>query len=217
MLPGPTPSATGASARGLARTARSRRPAAGPRRRAHPLRGRALRRLALLVGCLAALLAAPPGLGAVELCSAEGQALMRSVGIGESQIAAVCEKAARASAPLTLSVQRTQDELGYCRVTLALTNNTTLHLNALVLTVEQARYDGFHFRNVLPGGTGYASANSRNLLACDELVPAPLTFHWPVSLRIGDRTPVGRQLLHYRPYLLDPRLAWDQPESGRDP
>jgi len=161
------------------------------------------------------LLARPAPAAAVELCSVEGRALMRSVGIREDQIVALCAEAARASAPLTVAIKRTEDQLGYCRITLALTNNTTLHLNALVLTVERARYDAFRFLNVSPGGTGYASANSRSLLACDELGQLPLTFHWPVSLRIGDRAPTGRQLLFYRPTLLDARLAWDQPISGR--
>lgn len=164
----------------------------------------------LALAALAALAAALPA-GAVELCSAEGRALMRSVDISEAQIAAVCAKAARASAPLTLDVQRTQDELGYCRVTLALTNNSTLYLGALALTVEQARFHPFRFHDIPPGGTGYASANSRIALACDELGAVKLTFHWPVSLRIGDRSPTGRQLEYYRPYLLDSVLAW----SGR--
>jgi hypothetical protein len=162
--------------------------------------------LALLV----ALLAAPSAARAVELCSAEGQALMRSEKITPAQIERLCDKAARAAAPLTLTLRRTRDELSYCRVTLELINNSTQHVNLLVLTVEEARFHPFQFRNVAPGGTGYASANSRILMSCSELDERKLTFHWPASLRIGDRTPSGMQLQHYRPYLLSPRLAWSR-------
>jgi hypothetical protein len=165
---------------------------------------------ALLLGvALAGLLAAPAPARAVEICSAAGRALMRSADIGEDRIQAVCRQAERAAAPLTLGVKRTEDEIGYCRVTLSLTNNSTLYLNAMVLTVEEARFHPFQFRNISPGGTGYASANSRVLMSCSELGERRLTFHWPASLRIGDRSPTGQQLQHYRPHLLSPRLAWN--------
>jgi hypothetical protein len=164
----------------------------------------ALPLLALLCGV------APAPAAGVELCGPEAQTLMRSVGIAQAQIDALCAKVARAAAPLTLALVRTRDELGYCRVTLALTNNSTLHLNVLVLTVEDARFHPFRFLNVLPGGTGHASANSRVLLACDELPELKLVFHWPASLRIGDRSPTGQQLAHYRPQLLDPVLEWSR-------
>jgi hypothetical protein len=188
---------------------RTGRLGAGPRRR------RALLRLAVTAFCAGALgLAACGSARAVELCSQEGRALMRSVHISEAKIKAVCEKEARGSAPLTLRIHRTEDELGHCRVTLALVNNSTLYLNALVLTVEQARFAPFHFSNISPGGTGYASASSRVLVDCVELREVRLAFHWPPSLRIGDRSPDGQQLLYYRPYLLDRRLAWS--ESGTE-
>ncbi len=174
-------------------------------------RAQARGRLAWRLGwalALGLLLARPAPASAIELCSEEGRELMRSVDIPQAKIDAVCEQAARASAPLTLRVRSTRDEQGYCRVTLALINNSTLYLNALVLTVEEARFPPFEFRNITPGGTGYASENSRILLACNELQTEKLAFRWPASLRLGDRVPTGRQLLHYRPYLLDPRLAW---------
>lgn len=170
-----------------------------------------------LVLALALLASLPHAAHAVELCSEEGRALMRSVHISESKIKAVCEREARASAPLTLRIDRLQDELGHCRVVLALANNTTLYLNALVLTVDAARFAPFYFRNITPGGTGYASATSRILMACSELREVPLGFHWPPSLRIGDRSLEGQRLLHYRPYLLDSRLAWTQPGSEGEP
>lgn len=166
---------------------------------------------------LALLLSLPRPAQAVELCSEEGRALMRSVHVSEAKIRAVCEKEARASAPLTVRIVRARDELGHCRVTLALANNTTLYLNALVFTVDGARFAPFHFRNITPGGTGYASATSRVLTACSELREVPLAFHWPPSLRIADRSPEGARLLHYRPYLLDSRLAWSQSGSEAVP
>ena len=170
----------------------------------------------LATGLLGVMLSIiPASAAAIELCSLEGRTLMRSVDIDEGKIAALCAKAARAAAPLTLRLVRMQDDLSHCRVTLALTNNSTLTLNALVLTTEQARFQPFHFRAIAPGGTGYASASSRILLACDELTALKLAFHWPVSLRIGDRFPAGKQLQHYRPYLLDPVLAWSDP-NGQD-
>jgi hypothetical protein len=193
---------------------------------AHPAgivggRGRRRGRPPPLAGALlcaaALLLCAPAAARAVELCSAEGRALMRSVHISEAQIRAVCAKEARGAAVLTLRVARTEDELGHCRITLALANNSTLYLNALGLTVAEARFAPFQFADVTPGGTGYASASSRILMACGELRELRLVFIWPPSLRIGDRSPEGRQLLYYRPYLLDSRLAWSQSGSEGSP
>ncbi len=60
----------------------------------------------------------------------------------------------------------------------------------------------------MPGGTGYASASSRILLACDELDRLGLALHWPASLRIGDRSLNGRRLRRYKPVLLGEVLAW---------
>ncbi len=68
----------------------------------------------------------------------------------------------------------------------------------------------FHFADVLPGGTAHASANSRILMACDELGRMNLRFHWPAGLRIGGRTPGGRRAERFKPYLLDAELAWKQ-------
>lgn len=187
------PTGAGATARGA------------PGRAAGRLAWRLAWALALALGVL---LARPAPLRAIELCSEEGRELMRSVDIPEAKIDALCEQAARASAALTLRIKSTRGEQGYCRVTLALTNNSSQYLNALVLTVEEARFPPFEFRNITPGGTGYASENSRILLACDELRTLKLAFRWPASLRLGDRAPTGRQLLHFRPYLLDARLAW---------
>lgn len=169
-----------------------------------------LGRLTVVVAVAAAVSFAATGAAAIELCGTKARVLMRSVGISEVQIERLCAEAARASALLTLNLVRAEDELGYCRVTLALTNNSTEYLNSLVVASEGARFDLFRFSNVLPGGTAYASANSRILLACDELPDMKLTFHWPVSLRIADRSPDGRHLQRYKPYLLDPILGWSR-------
>ena len=150
-------------------------------------------------------------LSAMELCGAQSKVLMRSVGITTTQISALCTKVERSSVSLTLAVHRTEDELGYCRVTLALINRSAEYLNSLVMTTEKSRFDLFRFRNVSPGGTGYASANSRIPLSCVELGEVKLTFHWPASIRIGNRSPRGLNLNHYKPALLDNKLAWSIP------
>lgn len=145
---------------------------------------------------------------ALELCSPEARGLMRSVGISRAKIRELCARARRHSALLAVSLARTEDELGYCRVTLALQNNSTEYVNSLTLTSANGRFEIFRFHNVLPGGTGYASASSRILLACDELEQVGLAFHWPASLRLGDRSLNGHILQRYKPVLLDEALAW---------
>lgn len=159
---------------------------------------------------LAALLAAPAPARAMELCSAESRELMRSVGIADSRIEALCERARRAEALLAVSLVRLQDELGYCRVTLSLQNNTTEFVNSLALSAADSRFEIFRFTGILPGGTGYASASSRILLACDEVDEIGLSFHWPASLRVGDRSLSGRMLERYKPVLLHPALSWSR-------
>ena len=151
------------------------------------------------------------GLSAMELCEAQSRVLMRSVGITEAQVSALCTKAERSRVSLTLAVHRTEDELGYCRVTLALINRSPEYLNSLVMTTEKSRFGLFRFRDISPGGTGYASANSRIPLSCDELGEVKLAFHWPASIRIGNRSPRGLNLRHYKPALLDNKLAWSIP------
>ncbi|MBI3993364.1 MAG: hypothetical protein HY342_08820 [Candidatus Lambdaproteobacteria bacterium] len=145
---------------------------------------------------------------AVELCSAQAADIMRQVGIGEEQIRQACELAQRNSAPLALDVRRAEDQSGYCRVTLELRNNSVLYLNQLTLTTVDGRFEIFRFSDILPGDKGYASANSRILLDCDELEQVKMEFHWPISLRIGDRSLVGQQLTRYRPLLLSDALRW---------
>lgn len=170
-----------------------------------------------LAGGLIPLLLIPglpfPGgaVSAMELCEAQSKVLMRSVGITESQISALCARVESSRVSLTLAIHRTEDELGYCRVTLALINHTAEYLNSLVMTTVKSRFDLFRFRNISPGGTGYASANSRIPLSCDELGEVKLTFHWPASIRIGNRSPRGSNLRHYKPALLDNILAWSIP------
>lgn len=165
---------------------------------------------ALPVAMAAALLlvAAPRPAQAMELCSPESLELMRSVGITGPQIRSLCAKAAQARHRLTLSVAKTEDAMGYCRVRLVLANLSTEPVDSLVLTVERARFEPFRFTGIPPGGTGYASSNSRILLDCDELREVKLVFHWPPSLRVAGRVLSGRRLLYYRPQLLDPALAW---------
>lgn len=162
--------------------------------------------LLLLMGWMAL----PGDAHAIELCEAQSKTLMRSVGITEQQIKALCAKAARSRALLALALVRAEDELGYCRVTLALNNNSTENLDSMVISSIKNRFDLFRFNNVFPGGTGYASANSRIPISCQELHEVKLTFHWPASLRIGNRAPSGFKLRHYKPVLLDAKLAWSQ-------
>ena len=80
-----------------------------------------------------------------------------------------------------------------------------------------ARPQPCRLRSVPPGGTGYASARSRDPLLCKEPAADGLAFHRPVRLRMGDRSPAGRALLHDRLDLLGPRLAWSDPSDGNDP
>ncbi len=100
--------------------------------------------------------------------------------------------------------------MGYCRVTLALRNNSPSYLNQLTLTSIKGRFEIFHFNNILPGTTGYSSAKSRILLACDELDEIKISFHWPASLRIGDRALQGRRLEAYKPVLQEKIILWNQ-------
>ena len=166
--------------------------------------GLAVAAFALLMGAYGA------STRAVELCSAQAADILRRVGISEEQIRHACELAQRNSAPLALGVRRAEDQSGYCRVTLVLRNNTVLYLNQLTLTTVDSRFDIFHFSDILPGDKGYASANSRILLNCDELDELKMEFHWPISLRIGDRSLVGQQLARYRPLLLSTALRWKE-------
>lgn len=184
---------------------------AGPQALRRAPRGAGRLRLAVLVVlALAALAGWARPARAIELCGEESKVLMRSVGVSEHQIAELCRKARQASALLSISLVRRRDELGYCRVTLALRNNSTEYLNALSLASVNGRFEIFRFANILPGGTGYASASSRTLLACDELDALGLTFYWPASIRLGDRPLNGRTLERYRPVLMDPLLAWNR-------
>ena len=162
--------------------------------------------LVLLAALLVGLCAGPAR--AAELCSAQAADIMRQAGISEEQIRRVCELAQRTSAPLSLGLSRAEDQSGYCRVTLLLRNNSVLYLNQLTLTSVDGRFEIFRFSDILPGGKGYASANSRILLNCDELDDVKVEFHWPISLRIGDRSLVGQQLARYRPLLLSEALRW---------
>lgn len=145
---------------------------------------------------------------ALELCGGQSKVLMRSVGITDNQIERLCRKANRVGSLLSLNVSKTRNELGYCRLTLVLGNHSTEYLNALVISSAQGWFDSFRFNNIHPGGTGYASANSKILLDCEELNALKLTLLWPISLRIGDRSPGGGQLHRYRPHLRHPILAW---------
>jgi len=161
-------------------------------------------------GLCMALLA--PGLlreaEALELCGAQAKTLMKSVGIRQEQMEELCRKAAQAEARLSLSVTGARNELGYCRLTLALANHSTEYLNAMVLSSQHPRFDTFRFHNIQPGGTGYASANSNILLDCEELKELKLALLWPISLRMGDRSVNGRSLARYRPLLHHPILTW---------
>ena len=160
----------------------------------------------LWVALLTALL--PQPLPALELCSRESRDLMGEAGIHADKIATLCKLAERSTARLAISLRRRENELGYCLVTLALHNNTTQYLNRLALISANGRFDIFRFHNIPPGTTGYASARSRILLACDELREIGLAFRWPAAFRIGDRAPEGRGLNRYKPVLLDKVMRW---------
>lgn len=164
--------------------------------------------LLVLAALAAAALVRPGPARALELCSAQAMAIMRAEGVSEGQIAAICRRARQESAVLALTVRRTEQEVGYCRVTLALQNNSSRYVNAVTLTTEDSLFEVFTFRDLLPGSTDYASARSRSLLACDELGQLKLRFHRPPSVRVEDRALSGPQLQRFQPVLMDERLAW---------
>ncbi len=187
-----------------------------PRKPGHAGR-RITRFLATLAGIGGVLYAVfgtvvPPSQGAraIQLCSREANALMRKAGISERKIKTLCALAARSRAPLIMSVKRFEWELGYCRVTLALNNNSSAYLNNLSLSSAGGRFEIFRFSNILPGTTGYASAKSRLLLTCNELKAEGITFHWPASLRLDDRAVRGRRLKRFRPVLRGKTLSWNK-------
>ncbi len=172
-------------------------------------RGRAARAAGLRAALLVLVLAWTASRGAaVELCSEEARGMMKQAGIAQAKIDRLCKLARRSSALLTLSMRRGEDQLGYCLVTLALHNNSTLYLNQLALPSADGQFDIFRFHNIMPGRTGYASARSRILLACEELQEVGIRFRWPASLRIGDASPRGNRLARYKPLLLDGAIRW---------
>lgn len=178
-------------------------------RRADGASGRGLACVAgLLLLCL--LVLAPSGAQALELCSGESKVLMRSVGITEGQISELCAELERAHSPFALNIQRRQDELGYCRITLALTNNSTQTLDVMVIAAEDADFELFRFGEVRPGGTGYASGRSRELMLCRDLDEHGVVLRWPASLRIAGRSPGARLLQRSKPLLMDPALKWNR-------
>ncbi len=157
---------------------------------------------------LLGLLGSASGASGIELCSPEAKGLMRKAEIGAEKIERLCRMAARTRSLLSLSMKRGEDELGYCLVTLALHNNSTDYLNQMALASSDRRFENFRFHNIMPGTTGYASARSRILLACDELPRLGISLRWPASLRIGDRSPQGKRLARYKPALLDKVMRW---------
>lgn len=161
----------------------------------------------VLAGVIALL---PARLNGVELCGRQGKTYMREAGIGPDKIKRVCALASRKVGLLTLKIHRTQDELGYCRVTLILQNNSLVYLNKLSLTSTESRFEIFLFSDLLPGAKGYAGAKSRILMGCDELEELTLGFHWPASLRMGDRALQGSRLRQYKPLLLSRALRWNR-------
>ncbi len=148
--------------------------------------------------------------GAVEMCSAQGREFMRRAEIAEVRIERACELERRNLSLLTLAVEGAEDQSGYCRVTLALHNNTLRYINHLTLTSVAGRFEIFRFSNIVPGATGFASANSRILMGCDELDTIKIEFHWPPSLRMDDRGLQGRQMRPFKPVLLDTALRWNR-------
>lgn len=177
------------------------------------MRGTLLRIAGAWLAAAALAVAAAGGaenLGAMELCGAEARLLMRQAGIEKRKIAKLCRLARVAEAPFSITLRRSEDELGYCRITMALQNNSTEYLNQLTLTSAKGRFEIFRFSNILPGRTGYASAKSRILLACDELPQLGMAFHWPASVRVGDRSPSGRRLEKFKPLFLSKMLHWSR-------
>jgi hypothetical protein len=156
---------------------------------------------------LAAVLLGMPT-GAMELCESRSRDLMRSVGITPDQIERLCELEAEASRLTRLSLRRTEDENGYCRVTLALKNDSIHHINTFALTSANGRFEIFQFFDISPGGTGYASAASRALMACEELRELKVVLRWPGSVRAGDRPLQGKQLDQFKPALSSKDLKW---------
>ena len=162
------------------------------------------------IGCAICLAMLPGSIQAVELCSPEAQKRMIAVGITKGQIDALCSQAAKRGKLLSISIQRAEDELGYCRVTLALRNNSVHYVNVLSLTTAGGRFDIFQFNAILPGETGYASGKSRSLLACDELNEVTVAFLWPGSIRVDDSPLQGRRLRQFKPALESPELQWSR-------
>ncbi|MDH5752093.1 MAG: hypothetical protein OEZ59_06705 [Deltaproteobacteria bacterium] len=172
------------------------------------IRGMVRAVLPVLFGVLVFSGVTPGQARGIELCSPESLELMRSVDISENQISTLCARARAANALLVVSHKRSEDELGYCRITIACLNNSTEYLNTMALNVEGGLFETFMFNNILPGAVGYASAKSKTLLACDEVLR--MSFYWPVSLRIGDRSLNGRMLQHYKPLLMGSTLSWKE-------
>jgi hypothetical protein len=153
------------------------------------------------------LLAAGP-VRAIELCGDKSRELMRSAGISADQIARLCELEAEASKLTRLSIRRTEDENGYCRVTLALKNDSIHHINTFALTSGNGRYEIFQFFDIIAGATGYASAASRSLMSCDEVPELKIALRWPGSVRADDHPLQGRQLDQFKPALASKDLKW---------
>jgi hypothetical protein len=153
----------------------------------------------------------PGRLAAQDICSREGQALMRRAGIAGKKAQSACALAKQDNSTLGISLKRREEVLGYCLITLALHNNTTRYLNHLSMTSRNASFEIFRFHNIQPGETGYASAKSRRLLKCDELEETGgIEFLWPPSLRIDDRHPTGIRLERLKPRLLDAAIRWSK-------
>jgi hypothetical protein len=133
---------------------------------------------------------------------------MRSVGISEQQIERLCEAAAEASRLTRLSLRRAEEEAGYCRVTLALRNDSIHHIDSFALTSENGRFEIFRFADILPGRTAYASGLSRSLMDCAELREIAITLLWPGTVRADGRPLQGRLLDQFQPALLSKELQW---------
>lgn len=168
-----------------------------------------IRRLAVftIAVCAVGAALAPPVQG-IELCSPKSKQLMRSVGIAPERIERLCVAAERASRLTRLTIRRTEDELGYCRVTLALRNDSIHHIDSFIFTSEGGRFEIFRFYDILPGTTSYASGRSRTLMACDELPELRLTLRWPGTARVDGRPLQGRRLEQFKPALQSEELTW---------
>ena len=160
---------------------------------------------ALLVGTIAL---APRPARALELCGEKSLELMRGVGITDAQIRKLCQAAEEASRLTRLSLRRTEDEAGYCRVILALRNDSIHHIDSFVLTSEDGRFDIFQFRDIIAGGTGFASGLSRHLMECAELEEIGVSLIWPGTVRVDGRPLSGRLLDQYMPALQSKELRW---------